>query len=202
MRESERCGDVIDSVDWGSFKGPPDYRPLTVGDALGAIVAVVGEQDSQEAYDRMLFAIGNHHAGTLYPAAVGAVPALVAMARSQSVWTRFTALEILTDAVHFEGEPGFEMDSSGKNVKKALRDAICRASEDIFAVLMDRGEFDENRADALAVLDAVSADRGRIRSSLQGLDLDLAHPRLLAEPGRRERFAMMARKWLLAEDGE
>jgi hypothetical protein len=61
------------------------------------------------AYRRVLFAIGNDHKGSYYPAALCAVPLLVRVAATCPGWPRYLALEVLTDLlISFGPEPGYE----------------------------------------------------------------------------------------------
>ena len=67
-------------VDWGLFPGPEDYRPKHVAASLRQLATVNSPEASSAAGARVRWAIGNDHAGVVYPAAVPAVGCLVDIA--------------------------------------------------------------------------------------------------------------------------
>lgn len=100
---------AIDEADWERFPGPKYYSPDEARIALRRLAAAGTEEEAQEAYHAVLFGVGNNHQGTFYPAVIAAIPLLVQMSVSGSPWTRWGALEVLTDlATSFEAEPGYE----------------------------------------------------------------------------------------------
>src|SRR5215469_10116686 len=93
---------AVREVDWAAYPMPPSeqwYEPGNIPAAFRRLVAVSNQQEEDAAYSAMLFAIGNNHAGYLYPAAAPAVPLLVRVAREHQGWVRQTALEILIECV-------------------------------------------------------------------------------------------------------
>lgn len=60
------------------------------------------EQQGRAAYNAMLFAIGNNHAGLFYPAALPAAQLLVRVTRECEGWVRWAALEILIEFTAFD----------------------------------------------------------------------------------------------------
>ena len=90
---------AVDRVRWDAHVEPDEYRPSDPPRAFRSLVSAQAEGDSRSAYNQMLFAIGNNHRGSYYPAARDAVPLLVQAAVTLSGWPRHTAVEVLTDLV-------------------------------------------------------------------------------------------------------
>ena len=96
--------------DWDQYDGPDSYMPSTVAPALKALLSATSQESARVAYHRTLSAIGNNHAGTMYPAAIG-VTAWLRLVRdtAESEWARWAAVEVLTDLTEsFVAEPRFE----------------------------------------------------------------------------------------------
>lgn len=99
--------EAVDQVSWASYGGSEYYSPSEPPLAFRKLVSAQNESDATSAYNKMLFAIGNNHAGSYYPAARPAVPLLVQAAVVLSGWSRSTAVEILTDlTISFQPEDG------------------------------------------------------------------------------------------------
>jgi hypothetical protein len=119
---------AVREVDWAAYAMPPSeqwYEPGEVPMAFRRLVAVSNRQEGDAAYSAALFAIGNNHAGCLYPAAAPAAPLLVRVAREHQGWVRQTALEILIDCVLFGVDREQFVDPSGAVVR--TKDAILTA---------------------------------------------------------------------------
>jgi hypothetical protein len=100
--------DGLETVRWDLEAQPPWNEKDSVANALRAL-SVASSDGSDEAYSRMLYALGNNHAGTYYPVALAAVPFLGAILREGGPTARLRALDVLIDLVgSFEPEPGFE----------------------------------------------------------------------------------------------
>ena len=131
MPEDLNDGDVLRAVrevDWAAYAMPPSeqwYEPGNVPAAFRRLVAVSNQQEGAAASSAVLFAIGNDHEGTLYPAAAPAAPLLVPVAREHQGWVRWTALEILIDCLDFGPDREQFIDPSGAVVR--TRDAILTA---------------------------------------------------------------------------
>jgi hypothetical protein len=103
--------------------------------ALHSIAEVTEEQSMWAAYNRVLFAVGNNHAGVLYAAALPAVARVAAYLNSESAWVRRTAGEILTELLAFEFHPDFapELKDSAEASKRAqllpFKEDLIRAIE-------------------------------------------------------------------------
>ncbi len=120
---------AVAAVDWAAYAMAPSmrwYRPDAVPAAFELLLAASNEDEGRAAYDAMLFAVGNNHAGLLYPAAVPAAPLLVRAARESQSWVRWAALEILIEFTAFDVDREEFVAPSGDVVqtKDAIRAAI------------------------------------------------------------------------------
>ena len=95
--------DAFNSVDWSSFSGPSGGVPhdlSKVPRALRMLSEATTAEEASEASTHLLYTIGNNHAGALYPAAVAAMPFVIAIARrTELVWASYAALDVLVDIV-------------------------------------------------------------------------------------------------------
>lgn len=98
----------IEGVRWELEAQPPWNKDGEVVAALRAL-SLTSPQTGDEAYSRVLYALGNNHAGTYYPVVLPAIPFLGAILREGSITARLRTLDVLVDLVgSFEPEPGFE----------------------------------------------------------------------------------------------
>ena len=132
-------------VQWSRFPGPPHYSPDEVPLAFAELLAVTDEASSDAAYNRMLFAVGNNHAGPLYPASVAAVYEVVRAALERTAWVRHCALNILIEMVCFAPEPGFEPfrthDGREVDVEAEIRKCVMAAVEAVNAIVLDQASL-------------------------------------------------------------
>ena len=157
---------AVDARDWASFPGPLDYEPAAISRSLRALAATTA-QTSEAAYHGVLFAIGNNHAGTLYPVAPAAVPFLLGIVATGSEWARWTALEVLIDAVGFAAEPDYAttIDAEGEPIRVEVAFvAAVRAGRHLFARLAAdervRADVRKSAADLCDCLDDPQAFSG------------------------------------------
>ena len=127
---------AVDEVDWHGYSMPPSeqwYRADDVPAAFRLLVATSSQDAGWDAYNRMLFAIGNNHAGCLYPAAVPAVPLLTRVVRELLGWPRWSALEILIECLTFSVDREEFVDPSGSTIrtKDAIVTAVRSTREDL-----------------------------------------------------------------------
>lgn len=124
-------GDIlreVGCVDWAAYAMPPSaqwYRHDRVPAAFELLATASTQKEGREAYNSTLFAIGNDHAGCLYPAAVPAVPFIVRVACEYEGWQRWAALEILIECLVFEVDREQFTDPGGSVIH--TRDAIVAA---------------------------------------------------------------------------
>ncbi len=121
--------ETINRVKWSELPQPKSNSPDEIPAALRAMIHVQNRMEAPNAYHRVLFALGNDHAGTYYPVALDAVPFLIEMLGHDKDFVREAALNVLVDLLgSFEAEAGFGTirDASGVEVplNSALRDTV------------------------------------------------------------------------------
>ncbi|MCP3883165.1 MAG: hypothetical protein GY701_32915 [Sulfitobacter sp.] len=98
------------TINWAEFDGPSGYDPSRVEDALAMLLGAQTQRQAQAAYNEVLSAVGNNHAGTMYPAAVE-MAAILREFRQQGLagGPGWAAAEVLIDlGESFAPEPGYE----------------------------------------------------------------------------------------------
>lgn len=105
------------AVEWAAIPGPLWYQPETVAEAFASLINTArGGHDPGHA---VRSAVGNDHAGTLYPAAVIGTDVLLDIIARYPGPPRNIALGVLLDWWGcFQPEPGFEsyIDQVGQTV--------------------------------------------------------------------------------------
>ncbi|GAA3149187.1 hypothetical protein [Nonomuraea roseoviolacea] len=95
------------AVDWAAIPGPKWYRPEDIVKAFDDLLGSASS-DRDEGYG-IRSALGNDHAGTLYPAAVAGTDLLLEVIADHPGLPRRIALCVLLDWWGcFQPEPGFE----------------------------------------------------------------------------------------------
>ena len=88
---------------------PPPWSSADEIEAAVRALASASRKTDQAAYRRVLFAIGNNHARTYWPAALALIPRLEDILLEGTEVARTRALSILLDLIYlFAPEPGFE----------------------------------------------------------------------------------------------
>ncbi len=101
--------DSLPQVPWSTFSQPLDNEPEAIPRALEALRDSTTREEAHSSYNRVLYAVGNNHAGTYYPVVLEIVPFLGELLHHTSTLVRETTLDILVDlAGSFDPEPGFE----------------------------------------------------------------------------------------------
>lgn len=97
----------IRSIRWERYDGPDYYRP---GDLVEALIDLANFDESRARgglENKVLFAVGNNHAGTYYPAILEAADILIEIEQKAEVpESRKCAHEILTDLYYFCADVG------------------------------------------------------------------------------------------------
>jgi hypothetical protein len=127
---------AVDEVDWSAYAMPPSerwYRPGDVPKAFRRLVTATDQEEAWAAYDTVLYAVGNNHAGCLYPAAVPAAPFLLRVVRELAGWPRWATLEILIEYLCFEVDREVFVDPAGSMIdaKAAIIATVGSIREDI-----------------------------------------------------------------------
>jgi hypothetical protein len=95
----------LDRVPWDTYPQPEWNRPGEVPAALRALASAKSKDPKWDVYNRLLFAIGNNHAGTCCAVAVCVVPFLGEILLDGGPYARMETLDILLDVLCFGPEP-------------------------------------------------------------------------------------------------
>jgi hypothetical protein len=124
----------LENVRWDLEAQPPSNAMSEIANALRAL-SVASPETSDEAYSRMLYALGNNHAGTYYPVVLAAVPFFGGILRDGGPTARLRTLDVLIDLVgSFEPEPGFEVVAASagrRSLNEVLKERVLELTAQI-----------------------------------------------------------------------
>lgn len=173
---------MLSDKDCAEFPGPRWYEPKSVPRALALLRSVRSEADARAAYDSVLFAVGNNHAGSLYPIATAAVHDILRIIAEQSGWSRSAALEILGELLRFAPDPGFSTfrRGDGASVDVSLEIVLAvRGSAQLLLRIFENPDTPAcDRENALSVLALAYVDVERTSRTVRSV-LDGSVPRRL-----------------------
>ena len=118
------------SSDYGQYPQPPWNNSMSVEAALGQVAVAASEVEAVAAYEAVLNAVGNNHAGTYYPVALAAIPELGFHIEFGGPWAQHSAVQVLLDLTgSFEPEPGCEVfikpgTATGMSLRAQLRGQV------------------------------------------------------------------------------
>lgn len=143
----------IKAIDWSQYLGPDCYNPAEVPWALAQLIELKEEQLNSIVYHRVLFAIGNDHRGTYYPAIQDALMYIIKVALADGVEiAKNCALSILIDLyASFEPEIG--------SYTKISNDGLCRW-------LRNEVEFNQSELEYLSSNERESVRNRRLATEL------------------------------------
>jgi hypothetical protein len=94
---------------WHNYAQPEWNTETSVPDALSSVWEASDLDSSERACDKLLYAVGNNHAGTYYPVLVAVIPFMDEILRIGQPWSVRTVLSILIDLLaSFKPEPRYE----------------------------------------------------------------------------------------------
>jgi hypothetical protein len=133
----------LDLVKWDSIPQPEWNRADEVPSALRALAVASSDADSWDAYNRLLYATGNNHAGTYYPVALDVVPFLGEVLIHGQLYPRLRALDVLIDYfASFSPEPGYEEvpapDGTPVPLRETLQSVVVRVWNDVAPEVISR----------------------------------------------------------------
>ncbi|WP_462278221.1 hypothetical protein [Ferruginibacter sp.] len=98
----------IKTTNWRLFNGPQFYQANKVEPNLLQLINLTNESDKGKVYNDVLFALGNNHGGTFYPAVLKALPIIIRLIKAtKSELVQNCALEIITEwCCSFDPEMG------------------------------------------------------------------------------------------------
>lgn len=137
----EEYSNAVDSIDWKEFDGSEYYNPDRLSKALKTLAAIDTADLNQsisiefghipnllqnnKVCNEVLFAVGNNHAGTYYPATVKAIEFIIQVAiNGNNGISRNCALNILIDLFHFWPELGDYKENSADEIKAIVNTKI------------------------------------------------------------------------------
>lgn len=137
----------LETIDWGRHAQPPWNTPGAVPAALRAI-ADVADLDRQLAYHRLLYALGNDHAGTYFPVALPAISFLGEILRDGALVARLRALDVLIDLLgSFSPEPSYDQVET-EHGRRPLKDALRETAKGLRADVKRRSDTPESDEEA------------------------------------------------------
>jgi len=99
--------DTVDQIESSRLQRPAHAMPGPIPAALRALAFAESDDAAQSAYHRVLFAVGNDHAGSYFPIVLDAVPFLGEILASGTRRSRARTLDVLIDLVgSFGPDPG------------------------------------------------------------------------------------------------
>lgn len=120
--------DTVDQIESSTRQRPPDARSGEVAAALRALAFATSDGAAEDAYHRVLFAVGNDHRGSYFPIVLDAVPFLGEILVGGTRCVRARTLDLLIDLVG----------SFGPDPDVVVQDGV--RPEDLPAVLHERVE--------------------------------------------------------------
>lgn len=102
--------DALESQHTFSRYPQPEWNEeKSVEEALQKVASARTEEEANAAYNAILFAVGNNHAGTYYPVAIPVIDVLGYKIEHGTPWSQYVTVQVLIDlAGSFEPEPGYE----------------------------------------------------------------------------------------------
>ncbi len=137
----------LDQIHWSHYAQPTWNAVDEVPSAIRAL-ADGADLDRQRAYNRMLYALGNNHAGTYFPVVLPAIPFFGEILRGPELVARLRTLDVLIDLVGPFG-PDLEheeVDSVAglRSLKAMVQEAVASLSGDVER--LHRGPEDDEEA--------------------------------------------------------
>lgn len=122
----------VKRIDWQKYVGPEYYAPNKLIDAL-IDLNEFDESNARHGLDnKVLFAVGNNHAGTYYPAILEAADLLVEIyEHSDSEDARKCAYAILSDLYYFCPELGTYNKHSYEEIEQFVKDKLKPYADEI-----------------------------------------------------------------------
>jgi len=113
------------SIDWSTYKGPTSYNSEVVADALIALMELDDSSQAHDVGDKLIYAIGNDHAGTYYPVVLGALDIIIGIEKcTQKKASKSCALAILNDLYYFEPDVANYGDCTTSELKAYVREKL------------------------------------------------------------------------------
>ncbi len=136
-----------------AYPQPEWNDPGSVSAALGDVTQAHDKKSSSSAYNRLLYALGNNHAGTYFPVVLAVMPVLEEILRSGKPWPQHTVLEALIDLLtSFQPDPAHGT-FQGASLSAALRERILALKPLLGSLTTDNPMTNKSARDLLHCLD-------------------------------------------------
>lgn len=113
------------AVHWHHYAQPEWNTETSVADALSSVWEATDSDSSTRACNKLLYAVGNNHAGTYYPVLVAVTPYMDEILRIRGPWSVRAVLSTLIDLVaSFEPAPGYQTFEDSAGNSQMLADAF------------------------------------------------------------------------------
>ncbi|MGD8914939.1 MAG: hypothetical protein PVJ68_19720 [Candidatus Thiodiazotropha sp.] len=122
----------IDNVDWSNFNGPTMYDAQVVSPALYSLMDLTDSNQAEEVGNKLIYALGNDHAGVYYPVVLKALDFLITIEKNtDSTACRTCALAVLNDLYYFEPDiEGYE-GCTAEDLKKFVIEKLLPYSDEM-----------------------------------------------------------------------
>ena len=153
--------ETVDQIELSRRQRPAGGAPGEVAAALRALAFATSDAAAQEAYHRVLWAVGNDHGGSYFPIVLDVVPFLGEILAGGTRRTRARALDVLIDLVgSFGPDAGATME---EQVRPEDLPALLRAGVEQFRPILEQLLADPSAPDvqdlARDLLECLSNER-------------------------------------------
>jgi hypothetical protein len=139
--------------DLSAYTEPEWNRPDSIAEAFASAMRASDAASSSTAYNLLLYALGNNHAGTYYSVALGVLPVMQRVLLDGSPWAQRTVLEALIDLCgSFRPEPGHET-YRGQPLAELIRHTLRGYVSVIESLARDEGIAAKSAKDLLDALE-------------------------------------------------
>lgn len=135
--------ETIDQIDTSRRQRPVHTQPGELAAALRALAFATSDRAAEEAYHRVLFAVGNDHRGSYFPIVLDAIPYLAEILVGGTRRAQARTLDVLIDLVGSFG-PDSEVLAQGElqpeELPALLRSSVERLRPVLQALAADSSE--------------------------------------------------------------
>ena len=143
-------------ADLNEYPQPERNRHDSVSVALEKVIQAHDKQSSSSAYNMLLYAVGNNHAGTYFPVVLAVIPVLETILCDGKPWSQHTVLEALIDLYSsFQPDPAYATFHE-VSLSAALRDRISALKPHLVSLATGNPITDKSAQDLLNCLDEQS----------------------------------------------
>ena len=143
--------------DFSTFPQPSSNDSTSISNALTAVREACDEVSAHEAYDALLWALGNNHSGTFYPVVLAVLPQFEEILSAGNIWAQRAVLESLIDlGGTFVPEPG-HAHYLGVSVRAGLRTFLAALRPEILRLAQHTDVRAESARELIELIDDLPA---------------------------------------------